>query len=686
MRGGGSEPASPARDSCNFIARQALVGSSLEHDPKRSSEEVGDFMKMRLFIATIALFAAPSATLAVSCPARVPAAIPTFPASSLKCQATIAKEGGKFVKKQMKTMAKCLLSSEDCPDSKALDKITKAGGKATDKIVGKCPASEFMGLTSGYASEDAATLASCVLSQHNAEGRILAIANTGWFNDDNRRLSDDANKESAKCTKEVSNSTTKYVSKAHKIITKCIATQIKKDTVAVEGLVAQCIGQHNGTMSAFTPPLDTKTADQLAKLEEKTTDKVAKKCATANAATFIPAMFACAGSASVADLQSCVVCGGWDVVLSMIEQEFAENATFISPGPGALENTLGLTAGTVAAGKYLVKSGTYEEGIVLDADDVQIVGCGGATDDRPLITPPDVNPPARGIVVTDRSNLLFQSLEVGPWQADGILTTGVEGVSFRDVFGNGGSDPTVQGSGSVYSVFPVLCNNVLVEGCDVRDVHDAGIYVGESTNIVVRHNLVADNTAGIEIENSGNANVYNNFGTGNTGGLLVFKLQRPTQIGACHEIHHNFLEGNNRLNNGPGTVGLIPPGTGMVVLTNDASTFEYNVSRENKTFGFLGIDQVILNAIIDPDPFNPPVPDPDLDDNWIRYNVFDGNGYDGDPFAQGLEADWLFLASGTSTGNCKLDNFVSDGSPGLGGICVAGPPDFPGCPLPSVLP
>ena len=48
---------------------------------------------------------------------------------------------------------------------------------------------------------------------------------------------------------------------------------------------------------------------------------------------------------------------------------------------------------------------------------------------------------------------------------------------------------------------------------------DAGIYVGQSRQIIVRRNRVEFNVAGIEIENSINADVENNTATNNTGGI-----------------------------------------------------------------------------------------------------------------------------------------------------------------------
>jgi len=46
---------------------------------------------------------------------------------------------------------------------------------------------------------------------------------------------------------------------------------------------------------------------------------------------------------------------------------------------------------------------------------------------------------------------------------------------------------------------------------------DAGSYVGQSKNVIVRNNRAESNVAGIEIENTQGADVYDNVAVDNTG-------------------------------------------------------------------------------------------------------------------------------------------------------------------------
>jgi len=51
-----------------------------------------------------------------------------------------------------------------------------------------------------------------------------------------------------------------------------------------------------------------------------------------------------------------------------------------------------------------------------------------------------------------------------------------------------------------YGVYPVESSDVLIDSVTVKGASDAGIYVGQSRNIIVRNSVAMFNVAGIEIE------------------------------------------------------------------------------------------------------------------------------------------------------------------------------------------
>jgi len=121
-----------------------------------------------------------------------------------------------------------------------------------------------------------------------------------------------------------------------------------------------------------------------------------------------------------------------------------------------------------------------------------------------------------------------------------------------------------------YGIYPVECKNLLVEESIARDAADAGIYVGQSENVVIRRNRSEYNVDGYEIENSENVDAYENVATHNTGGMGVFNLPNlPRQDGKHVRVFNNQIIDNNTTNFAPKSLGPIhdlPTGTGIYVM------------------------------------------------------------------------------------------------------------------------
>ncbi len=631
-------------------------------------------MKALSLCIVFALFA-PAAASAAVCLDRAPAAITSVPDVSRKCQETMAKEGNKFMKKKLTTLDKCRIKEPagTCPTAKDEDKIRKAVLKAAEKITKECGDDAAQaGLTSAYASyTDDTIISSCMLSQHNVEGELIAAYSHGATTE----AWPVTGKDREKCIKEIGKSSWKYFDLAWKHSNNCIKKQMKDG--AAGNLSDVCIGSWSG--GAFVPPTDEKTADKLSKLLEKTEDKIAKKCDPTEVTGELASIFACAGATTVADLQECIVCGGWEAAVDVLEHQYAEDGSFVAHGVDVIQ-----TAVTAASDgdKLLIASGTYEEEVVVANHDLSIVGCGGASDDRPIVVPPTPEVTGRGFQASGFDGLLFQSLDFFDQNSDHIFVAASEGSKYRDIHGDGNRNTR-------YAVFPVGSNDILVELCDVEAQDDAPIYVGQSTNIVVRYNTIRDGVAGIEIENCGNAQVYGNYGEGNTGGLLVFKDGSLLELSECHDVHHNLFENNNEPNFGTGNVSVVPTGTGILSLSSDTTTYHYNISRGNNSVGLVLVDQVIAE-------FGPPFSlDFAIDDNYVFNNWLSGNGTSIDPDRWPLPfgADIVFLSFDTS-GNCESGNifdteigFAVFGAGANLGTCTLPAPDpFPGCPVASVLP
>lgn len=186
---------------------------------------------------------------------------------------------------------------------------------------------------------------------------------------------------------------------------------------------------------------------------------------------------------------------------------------------------------------------------------------------------------AEGIKVTNASNITITDLTVQDTKGDGVKTQQVNGIVFRNVKAEWTKGANSKNGG--YGLYPVQCDNVLIENCVARGASDAGIYVGQSNYVIVKNNKAYENVAGIEIENTSYADVYENESFNNTGGLLIFDLpDLVKKKGGYCRAFNNTIHDNNHINFAPkgNIVGKVPQGTGiMIMAANNVELFNNKI-------------------------------------------------------------------------------------------------------------
>ncbi|MEZ5921636.1 MAG: parallel beta-helix domain-containing protein [Parvularculaceae bacterium] len=189
---------------------------------------------------------------------------------------------------------------------------------------------------------------------------------------------------------------------------------------------------------------------------------------------------------------------------------------------------------------------------------------------------------AEGLLV-NANDFTIEDLAIEDTKGDALKVNGGKNIVIRRVRTEWTGAPKT--SNGAYGLYPVQCDNVLLESNVVIGASDAGLYVGQSNNVIVRNNRAEKNVAGIEIENTTNADVYGNVATDNTGGILVFNMPNLKHPGRGARVYQNEVTANNRKNFGhKGTpVASIPAGSGVVVNSNDdVEIFDNNI-KDNKT-------------------------------------------------------------------------------------------------------
>jgi len=236
----------------------------------------------------------------------------------------------------------------------------------------------------------------------------------------------------------------------------------------------------------------------------------------------------------------------------------------------------------------------------------------------------------------------IEHLSVRNSHGNAIVVKNTERVTFRNLFVSWSvGSATTNGA---YAVYPLSCRDVLVENCEVVGASDAGLYVGQSQNIIVRNNTVHGNVTGIEIENSDDALVTGNRVYDNTAGILVFVMPNlERKSGARTIVEENRIDDNNRANFGaPGTtVSVVPAGVGVLVLANDGTEVRENSFSGNKSAGVLAISLSTYETICaagggESCQSNDTRTDRDLSKLYVHDNDFSGNGLDPDETVRAL--------------------------------------------------
>ena len=228
-----------------------------------------------------------------------------------------------------------------------------------------------------------------------------------------------------------------------------------------------------------------------------------------------------------------------------------------------------------------VPAGTFnfKRSLILNTDNVTLRGAGM---DQSILNFKGQVAGAEGLSV-NASNFLIEDLAIEDSVGDALKINEGDNITIRRVRTEWTNGPSTDNG--AYGIYPVQTTNVLLEGNVAIGASDAGIYVGQSRQVIVRNNRAEYNVAGIEVENTIGADVYNNVANNNTGGILVFNMPSIPQRGYATRVFDNDVHSNNTENFAiPGTaVSGVPTGSGVMINSNDQVEIFNNRITNNNT-------------------------------------------------------------------------------------------------------
>ena len=208
---------------------------------------------------------------------------------------------------------------------------------------------------------------------------------------------------------------------------------------------------------------------------------------------------------------------------------------------------------------------------------------------------------AEGIKITNSENIILEDFAIEDAAGDNLKISDTDTLTIRRI--RSAWTGQVSSKNGAYGIYPVLSTQILIEDCEAIGSSDAGIYVGQSQDVIIRNNKAFYNVAGIESENSSHVEIYNNQAYENTSGLLIFNLPGLTVYGDDIKAYNNKIYNNNLKNFGVkgSIVSAVPKGTGVIIMATQNVDFYQNTIENHKTSNLSVVSYVLFAADQDPE-------------------------------------------------------------------------------------
>jgi parallel beta-helix repeat protein len=307
---------------------------------------------------------------------------------------------------------------------------------------------------------------------------------------------------------------------------------------------------------------------------------------------------------------------------------------------------------TADAGSIVqVDPGVYKEAIVVSKPGIQIIGGGiGVVIQNP-------GEEENGITVTDAGDgFVLKNVAIQNFEENGIILTGVDHFTISHV--------TAINNGE-YGIFPVHCSHGTIEFCVVKGHSDTGLYVGQSSDVIMQFNTALENVNGLEVENSSNVSVIRNQSFNNVCGILIDLLPgKDVKTSANILVRNNNVFNNNHVNFGePGSLeSVVPKGLGILLLGADNVTMESNIVMGNDFAGITVFSTLVLGSLAGIPPEQFADIDPNPDNARIIRNLVKKNG--SAPPTLPIPLPGVdFLWDGSGVDNCWASNIFTSSFP-----------------------
>jgi parallel beta-helix repeat protein len=308
-----------------------------------------------------------------------------------------------------------------------------------------------------------------------------------------------------------------------------------------------------------------------------------------------------------------------------------------------------------------IEPGTYAEAITVTQRGIRLVGLTSANGEGVIIQNPGNE--ETGITVQPGANgFSLINVTVKNFTENGVFLSHVDSFYIAHVNTVNNAD---------YGLFPVFCSHGIIEFCTANGQADTGIYVGQSSDVIIRMNTVFDNVNGIEAENAHNIIITLNSAYNNTLGIFADLLPGKTVTSASGvTITANIVKNNNHPNfsDPQDLAAVVPSGIGILVLGVDQVTVEKNVVSGNNFTGITVFSTLVLGTLAGLPPAAFADIEPNPDGVKVQGNFLANNG--GAPPVLAIPLPGVdLLWDGSGQGNCWSKNVFKTSYPSPLPLC-----------------
>jgi parallel beta-helix repeat protein len=320
------------------------------------------------------------------------------------------------------------------------------------------------------------------------------------------------------------------------------------------------------------------------------------------------------------------------------------------PGPEAEQQIQEAMLDVKTGNQICLAEGTFEISNTLTMDNKSNIVITGAGKNLSVISFSSQTGGGDGILITNSSRIVVKDLTILDTQGDGLKFSDSDSIVMKNLIVKWSGEPSAENG--AYGLYPVLSSNILIDSSYVFGASDAGIYVGQSDKAIVKRSTAEGNVAGIQIENTTNADVFDNISRDNAAGIMVFDLPNLTRNGENVRIFNNVIEFNGRDNFAPsGIVSELPAGTGILTMSTDGVEVFDNTLIDNNLIGtavFSFNSMIALGAI-----------DMPIDTSYNPINVYIHNN------SYRRTNDYVFGEGQSDLGNVLLNLFGDNPIPDI---------------------